>query len=80
MTAIGRWLGVSHRVGGLMSYWVLTQTRAVVSRTTAQRITNLEKETDEIRASINEFDVEISRRFKEEEDLTYDGAKLNQEN
>jgi hypothetical protein len=24
-TAIGRWLGVSHQVGGLMSFWVLTQ-------------------------------------------------------
>ena len=25
MKAIGRWLGVSHRVGRLMSYWILTQ-------------------------------------------------------
>jgi hypothetical protein len=24
VTSIGRWLGVSHRVGGLMSYWILT--------------------------------------------------------
>jgi hypothetical protein len=51
-TLIGRWLGVSHRVGGLMSYWVLTQTGAVISRTTVQRITNLEKETDEIKEGI----------------------------
>jgi hypothetical protein len=79
VTAIGRWLGVSHRVGGLMSYWVLTQTGSVISRTTVQRVTNLEKETDEMRASINEFDTEISRRFKEEEDLTYDGCKPNPE-
>jgi hypothetical protein len=79
MTAIGRWLGVSHRVGGLMSYWILTQTGTVISRTTVQRITNLEKETDETRESIKEFDTEISRRFKEEEDLTYDGAKPNPE-
>ncbi len=78
-TAIGRWLGVSHRVGGLMSYWVLTQTGTVISRTTVQRVTNLEKETDETKASIKEFDAEISRRFKEEEDLTYDGAKPNPE-
>jgi hypothetical protein len=58
--AISRWLGVSHRVGGLMSYWVLTQTGTVISRTTAQRITNLEKETDEVKQSVNEFDVEKS--------------------
>jgi hypothetical protein len=78
--AIGRWLGVSHRVGGLMSYWVLTQTGTVISRTTVQRITNLDKETDEVKQSVNEFDVEVSRRFKEEEkDFTYDGAKPNPE-
>jgi hypothetical protein len=77
--AIGRWLGVSHRVDGLMSYWVLTQTGTVISRTTVQRITNLEKETDEFKESIREFDIEISRRFKEEEDLAYDGAKPNPE-
>jgi hypothetical protein len=25
MTAIGRWLGISHRAGGLMSHWTLTK-------------------------------------------------------
>jgi hypothetical protein len=78
--AIGRWLGVSHRVGGLMSHWVLTRSGTVISRTAVQRITNLDKETDEVKQSINEFDVEVNRRFKEEEkDLTCDGAKPNPE-
>jgi hypothetical protein len=77
MTAVGRLLGVSHRVGGLMSHWMLTQGGAVISRTTVQRITNLEKETDEIKPSIQDYDTEIIRRFMEEEDLTYDGAKPN---
>ncbi len=31
VTLIGRWLGVSHRVGGLMSYWILTQKGTVIS-------------------------------------------------
>jgi hypothetical protein len=35
--------------------------------------------TDEIKASTQEHGTEISRRFKEEEDLTYDGAKPNPE-
>jgi hypothetical protein len=78
-TAIGRWLGVSHRVGGLMSYWVLMQAGTVISRTTVQRITNLEKQTDEVKQSISEYDAEIICRFKEEEDLNYDGAKPNPE-
>ena len=36
MTAIGSWFGVSHRVGGIMSYWILTQKGMVISRTTVQ--------------------------------------------
>ena len=79
MMAIGRWLGVSHKVGGLMSYWILTQKETVISRMTVQRLASLEKETHEIKASVSDFDTEISRRFKEEENLTYDGSKLNPE-
>jgi hypothetical protein len=80
-TAIRRWLGVSHRVGGLMSHWVLTQNATVTSPTTVQRVTNLEKETDKMKAGIKEFDAKISRRFKEEEadDLGCAGAKPNPE-
>ena len=44
---IGRWLGVSHRIGPLMSFWILTPTGEQVSRTTVQRITNLELSTDD---------------------------------
>jgi hypothetical protein len=62
-----------------MSYWVLTMQGTVISRTTVQRVTTLEKETDEVKANVIEFDSEISCRFKEEEDLAYDGAKPNPE-
>ena len=41
-TKIGRWLGVSHKTGSLMSFWILTPSCHVVSRTSVQRITNLE--------------------------------------
>ncbi len=38
---LGRWLGVSHRVGSLMSYWVLTKKGTVLSWTRVARLTNL---------------------------------------
>jgi len=38
----GRWLGVSSRTGRLMCYWILNQHGAVISRSTVQRVTNLE--------------------------------------
>jgi hypothetical protein len=46
-TKLGRWLGVSHRVGPLMSYWILSREGRVMSRTTVQRVTNLELTTEE---------------------------------
>ena len=79
MMSIRRWLGVSHKDVGIMLYWLLTQKETVISRTTVQHINSLERETDEIKESVNGFDTEISHRFKEEEDLTYDGSKPNPE-
>ena len=40
---VGGWLGVSHRVGQLISYWILSKSDIPVSFTTVKRITNLEK-------------------------------------
>ena len=79
MTAIGRWIGLSHMVGGLMSYCIMTQTVTVISRTTVQCLTSIYKYTDKFKASVSYFDTEISRRSKEEEDLTFDGSNPNPE-
>ena len=58
---LGRWLGVSHRVGSGMSYWLLTKTGLVISRTTVQRVTKLERQTSDVKTECDEFDAEISR-------------------
>ena len=79
MTAIGSWIGFSHSVSRFMSYWILTQKGMVISRTTVQHLTFLETDIDKFKASVSEFGTGISRRFKEEEDLTYDGSKPNPE-
>ena len=47
---IGIWLGVSHKVGQLMSYWILPISGIPISCVTVQRLTNLEQQTDEWRA------------------------------
>ena len=43
---LGRWIGVLHRIGPLMSYWIVTDTGEQVSRMTVQRVTSLELSTD----------------------------------
>ena len=79
VTSIGRWLGVYHRVGRIMSYWILTKKEKLISRTTVKRLANLEKDIYKGRSRINEFDIDISRSFKEAKDLTYYGPKTNPE-
>jgi hypothetical protein len=78
-TCVGRWLGVSHRVGSLMSHWILAKRGTVTSRSTVQRITILERQTDKSRKAIDEFDSEIRRMFKEDEDFGFEGSKANPE-
>ena len=62
-TKLGRWLGVSHRVGTLMSFWIITGTGKVLSRTTVQRVTNLELKTDENKTRMLDFSRLITERI-----------------
>ena len=41
LSNVGIWLGVSHQVGKLMSYWILAKSGIPVSCNTVKRITNL---------------------------------------
>lgn len=52
---IGRWLGVSHRVGSAMCYWVLTHNAKILSRTTVQHVTATEASKDEIQAQSRDY-------------------------
>ena len=44
---IGRWLGVSHRIGASMCYWILASNGKVLSRSTVQNMTRVERQTEE---------------------------------
>ena len=63
---LGRWLGdsrVSHRVGQLMSYWILPKSGIPISCVTVQQLTNLEKETDIWKQRMSQFDTFINERL-----------------
>ena len=59
-TKLGRWLGISHCVGSLMSYWILTQQGNVISRTTVSWVTNLETQVDSTKSHLQEFETAIT--------------------
>jgi hypothetical protein len=75
---IGRWLGVSHNVGSMMTFYVLTQTGQVVSRSSVERVKEIEKGTDEMKKKLDEFDADIKRRMKFDH-LGTDGDKPSPE-
>ena len=60
---LGRWLGVSHKVGQLMSYWVLPISGIPISCVTVQRLTNLEQETQAWQSKMSEFTLSITKRL-----------------
>lgn len=60
--SVGKWLGVSHKVGQLMSYWILPSTGKVISCTTVQRLTNLEQSSHEWKLRMNKFEKDIEEK------------------
>ena len=62
-TKLGRWLGVSHRVGTLMSFWVITSAGKVLSRTTVQRVTNLELQLEENKNKCIDYTAAMQERL-----------------
>ena len=74
-TKLGQWLGVSHRVGSLMSYWILTQKGNVISPTMVSRVMNLETQVDSTKSCQQEFDTAITDRLNDEAHIIIEGGK-----
>eukprot|EP00978_Attheya_sp_CCMP212_P031214 scaffold117251_cov65-Attheya_sp.AAC.3 len=63
---VGKWLGPSHRIGSPMCYWILKSNGEVVSRSTVQRITDVDLMKDHIKQQITEMNEQITSRLKDE--------------
>ncbi len=57
---VGRWIGVAHRVGQAMCYWVLPPSGIPIARTTIQAISKDELATRDVMTQIYDFDTEIA--------------------
>jgi hypothetical protein len=63
-SSIGRWIvGVSHKVGMLMSYWILTISGHIISCVTVHRLTEDEKQIAEWKASMEDYDKKMEERL-----------------
>ena len=74
-TKLGQWLGISHCVGSLMSYWILTQKCNVILHTTVSQVMNLETQVDSTKSCLQEFDTAITDRLNDEAHIIIKGGK-----
>ena len=58
---IGRWVGVSHRVGSALCYWVVNANGKILARTTVQHVTVEEIATDDIKQKISRYTTSLER-------------------
>ena len=63
---IGRWLGIAHRVGSNMTYWVLTESGTVIARSTVQHLTTADMATDAMKTRLATFDTNLLTRLNDD--------------
>ena len=67
---LGRQIGVSHRVGNTLCYWILSNTGKVIARTTVQHITKQEATKSYIQQSICDYHISMNKAIGDDEFVT----------
>ena len=62
---IGRWLGISHRVGNAMCFWVLTGNGNAISTSTVQHVTSKDLTHSNTQQRLEAFDTSVSDFLKD---------------
>jgi hypothetical protein len=60
---LGRWLGIAHRIGSNMCFWVLNNEGNSLACTTVQHVTLLEQQNIDIQNKINEFTTKLVQQL-----------------
>ncbi|MGH3055661.1 MAG: hypothetical protein ACRDL7_11860, partial [Gaiellaceae bacterium] len=63
---MGRWLGVSHRIGQAMCYWVLPKSGIPISRSTVQAVSEQDSKQEDVRNQVQDFDNVIGEKAGED--------------
>ena len=69
---LARWLGVAHRVGSDLCYWLLLSSGKVIARTTVQHVTREDMLNDDVRRLTDEFDRDVDERLDDQAFLAED--------
>lgn len=68
-TKLGRMLGISHRIGPMMSYFILPISCKIISCTTVQRLTLLDQQTELYINRCNHFDETVKERLRDNNNI-----------
>jgi len=74
-----RWIGIAHRVGQAMCYWVLPITGIPIARTTIQEVTKEELNSSEVKRLMEVYDKEIEEKFRPNTDSNITSFQLYRE-
>ena len=61
MNEIGGWMGVSHRTGPMMTYWILQKSGRPMSTDTVKHMTESEKQTDVVKEQMAQWTTDVSK-------------------
>jgi hypothetical protein len=66
---LGRWLGVAHRVGQALCFWILPITGCPIARSTVQSVTGDEYGTDDFKKKLSDYDKEIHEKLSGDNEI-----------
>jgi hypothetical protein len=62
---LGHWLGIAHRIGSDMTYWILTESGQVIARSTVQHVTITDLQKPTIQTKVKEFEEAVKVQLSE---------------
>jgi hypothetical protein len=71
---IAQWIGIAHRVGQAMCFWILPISGTPIARTTIQDISQEELITEEVKNLISKYDKAINEKFETQDSLPQEVA------
>ena len=69
---LARWLGVAHRVGSDLCYWLLLDSGKVIARTTVQHVVREDYVNDDTRSQIEHFDRAVEERLSDHDFILHE--------
>ncbi|KAI2501269.1 Reverse transcriptase (RNA-dependent DNA polymerase) [Fragilaria crotonensis] len=63
---LARWLGVAHRVGSDLCYWLLLESGNVIARTTVQHVVRDDYLNNDVKTEIESFDRAVDERLSDQ--------------